>query len=150
MPPNVHLQALSSRSSDHSPLMLVGTEAVRNFRGFRFESFWPNFSDVVAEVWNRQLSVANPFLRLHTKLHRTSRALRLVAPLGLGTHLYWVQGPLVRAHLQMSSRMCLQPHGLHTHRHRRRDPFFLLQAPTDRSTTTPPLRAQRRNSVLAL
>jgi hypothetical protein len=79
MLPNVHLQALSSRVSDHSPLLVVGSETLQRFRGFHFEAFWPrlqNYNAVVAEAWNKQLSVANPFLRLHSKLQRTTRALR--------------------------------------------------------------------------
>lgn len=77
--PNVFLQALSSKVSDHCPLLLAGNADIQRFKGFRFESFWPRlqgYSDIVLAAWNRDLTVANPFLRLHTKLQRTSRALR--------------------------------------------------------------------------
>lgn len=77
--PDVYLQALSSRVSDHSPLLLVGNATVKKFRGFRFEAFWPQlqgFQEVVHEVWIRDLQIVNPFLRLHTKLQRTSKVLR--------------------------------------------------------------------------
>jgi exonuclease III len=79
MLPNVHLQALSSRISDHSPLLIFGEGSDRLFRGFRFEAFWPRiqgYHDVVAEAWNKNVAVSNPFLRLHIKLRRTSVALR--------------------------------------------------------------------------
>lgn len=39
MMPNVTLQALSSRVSDHCPLLVVGSATVQRYRGFRFESF---------------------------------------------------------------------------------------------------------------
>jgi exonuclease III len=39
MSPNVHLQALSSRVSDHSPLLVVGTAPARRHRGLRFEAY---------------------------------------------------------------------------------------------------------------
>jgi hypothetical protein len=77
--PNVYLQALSSRISDHCPLLLAGCGTVQRYKGFRFEVFWPRlpgYSDVVAAAWGRQTLVSNPFLRLHTKLQRTSKALR--------------------------------------------------------------------------
>ncbi|KAG2624178.1 hypothetical protein PVAP13_3KG110427 [Panicum virgatum] len=41
MLPASMLEALSSLVSDHSPLFLVGASAVSNYRGFRFETFWP-------------------------------------------------------------------------------------------------------------
>jgi exonuclease III len=39
MSPNVHLQALLSRVSDHSPLLVVGTTPARRHRGLRFEAY---------------------------------------------------------------------------------------------------------------
>jgi hypothetical protein len=77
--PNVFLQALSSKVSDHCPLLIAGQATVQRFSGFRFEAFWPKlpgFQDVVAATWAKNLQVVNPFSRLHTKLQRTSRALR--------------------------------------------------------------------------
>jgi hypothetical protein len=79
MLPNVHLQALSSRVSDHAPLLIVGNDPIRSFRGFRFEGFWPRlqgYNEVVAAVWNQLITAVNPFLRLHIKLQRTGVALR--------------------------------------------------------------------------
>jgi hypothetical protein len=61
--------------------MLVGNTSASSFKGFRFESFWHKLEtlwvlETVEEAWNKPLSVFNPFLRLHTKLQRTSVALR--------------------------------------------------------------------------
>lgn len=54
--PNSLLDAISSRVSDHSPLLLVGEAANNCFRGFRFEYFWPKISgyqDVVQHAWGK-------------------------------------------------------------------------------------------------
>lgn len=77
--PNVFLQALSSGVSDHCPLLIAGCGTVQKFRGFRFEEFWPRidrYHDIVASAWQQSVQVTNPFLRLHIKLQRTSKALR--------------------------------------------------------------------------
>ena len=79
MKPNVFLQALSSRVSDHCPLFIAGHATVKKHRGFRFEIFWPRlqgYHEVISEAWNKELHVVNPYLRLHTKMQRTSKALR--------------------------------------------------------------------------
>ncbi|CAN6171901.1 unnamed protein product [Urochloa humidicola] len=79
MMPNASLQALPSRVSDHCPLLIAGGTVVQRYAGFRFESFWPKlpgYHETVAEAWQKPLQITNPFLRLHTKLQRTSRALR--------------------------------------------------------------------------
>eukprot|EP00267_Zea_mays_P032771 XP_008666548.1 uncharacterized protein LOC103645237 [Zea mays] len=77
--PSCSVQALSSLVSDHCPLFLSGDTLRRPYKGFCFESFWPKlsgYSNVVENAWNRQLTIFNPFLRLHTKLQRTAKALR--------------------------------------------------------------------------
>lgn len=79
MMPNVSLQALSSRVSDHCPLLIAGSDTVKRYRGFRFESFWPKlqgYHEVVAAAWTKPVQATNPYLRLHIKLQRTSKALR--------------------------------------------------------------------------
>lgn len=78
MLPNVFLQALSSRVSDHCPLLIVGSDTMKRFRGFRFEAFWPRlpgYHEKVLEAWSKPIQVIEPFLRLHIKLQRTSKAL---------------------------------------------------------------------------
>lgn len=77
--PNVYLQALSSKVSDHCPLLIASQATIRPFRGFRFESFWPRpsgYHEVVQQACEREINVMNPYLRLHIKLQRTSEALR--------------------------------------------------------------------------
>ena len=72
------LQALSSSVSDHSPLLMVGNAKVKNYCGFRFEVFWPRiqgYHEVVQQVWERDVTPINLFLRLH-KLQRTGTKLR--------------------------------------------------------------------------
>ena len=79
MKPNVFLQALSSRVADYCPLFIAGHATVKKHRGFRFEVFWPRlqgYHEVISEAWNKELHVVNPYLRLHTKMERTSKALR--------------------------------------------------------------------------
>lgn len=94
MMPSVFLQALSSNVSDHCPLLIVGNEAVRRFTGFRFEAYWPKlqgYQNTVSAAWSRNLTLLNPFLRLHTKLQRTSKALRLWARNLLGKNKILIQ-----------------------------------------------------------
>jgi hypothetical protein len=89
MLPNVNLQALSSRVSDHSPLLVVGSATVNKYKGFRFEAFWPRlpgYDETVADAWTKEVRVTNPFLRLHTKLQRSSRALRAWAKKLIGNN----------------------------------------------------------------
>jgi hypothetical protein len=76
MLPNVQLQAMSSRVSDHCQLVISEVAAVRKYKGFRFEVFWPRlngFMDVVKEAWEQPIQAINPFLRFHIKLQRTSK-----------------------------------------------------------------------------
>ena len=83
------LQALSSLVSDHSPLLLVGATASNTYRGFRFEAFWPKilgYQEVVQHAWTQPVNVFNPFLRLHIKLTRTAKALRLWARKAVGNN----------------------------------------------------------------
>lgn len=55
---------------------------MRRFRGFKFEAFWTRlqgYQEVVQQAWARDVHVFNPLLRLHIKLQRTSKALRVWA-----------------------------------------------------------------------
>jgi hypothetical protein len=73
--------------SDHCPFLLVGNTNCAKYKGFRFEAYWPRlpgYLEVVAEAWNKPLSVTNPFLRLHTKMHRTAKVLRAWARSKIG------------------------------------------------------------------
>jgi hypothetical protein len=76
--PNSTLQAVSSLVSNHCSLLLDGNINCGKYRGFRFEAYWPRlpgYIEVIAEAWNIPLIITNPFLRLHTKMHRTAKAL---------------------------------------------------------------------------
>jgi endonuclease/exonuclease/phosphatase family metal-dependent hydrolase len=53
MMPNMFMQALSSRVSDHCPLVIAGRSTEKKFSGFRFEAFWPKlpgFQEVVQDT----------------------------------------------------------------------------------------------------
>jgi len=87
MLPNSLLQAQSSMVSDHCPLLLIGAANVPKYTGFRFEAFWPKidgFHGIVEETWNKPVHLHNPFLRLHTKLQRTSKRLKVWAKSKIG------------------------------------------------------------------
>lgn len=89
MQPNSTLQALSSMVSDHCLLLLVGRGAAQSYRGFRFESFWPNiqgFQETVSAAWNQTLVLTNPFLKLHTKLQWTASKLKKWAKSKIGNN----------------------------------------------------------------
>lgn len=87
MIPAISLQALSSRVSDHCPLLIAGNTTVHKFRGFRFESFWPKlqgYQETVVAAWEKPMQITNPFLRLHTKLQRVGKAIRTWARSKIG------------------------------------------------------------------
>jgi hypothetical protein len=53
--PRAVLQALSSRCSDHAPLLLLLDDGFNPKRRFRFQAFWPQFEgylQTVESVWN--------------------------------------------------------------------------------------------------
>lgn len=74
-----HISALSSSSSDHAPLFIVGCEPREVKKSFRFESFWlklPDFMEVTAQSWNRPIGATNPLAKFHLKLCRLGRDLK--------------------------------------------------------------------------
>jgi hypothetical protein len=78
--PNIDLHALSTLASDHAPLLLTGNAARQNYSGFHFESFWvnmPAFYDIVKAAWAQPVNTQDPILRMHVKLLRTAKALKL-------------------------------------------------------------------------
>lgn len=87
MLPSCELQADSSASSDHCPLILVGDVQRTVYRSFKFESFWPKipgYREVVAEAWNHPTGVHNAFLNLHIKMQRTAKKLKQWAKSKIG------------------------------------------------------------------
>jgi hypothetical protein len=78
--PRTHLQALASLGSDHCPLFLQGDVTMEFYRGFRFESYWPSwpgFLETVKEAWDKPVDTQDAILRMHVKLLRTAKALKL-------------------------------------------------------------------------
>lgn len=81
MLPSCYLQALSSRVSDHCPLVLVRNSIVCKFESSSLRPFGQRFrgdQEVVAQAWPRPTVVFNCLLRLHIKLQRTSKRLNTV------------------------------------------------------------------------
>jgi hypothetical protein len=77
---DAHLQAISSRSSDHSPLILQRDASIPRKPSFKFEEFWlrlPGFADIVTLLWNKPVSSTDEIRRIHIKLSRTTNALKL-------------------------------------------------------------------------
>lgn len=78
--PTSHLQALASTLSDHCPLLLQRQTQTTKFRGFRFEKYWihmPRFQDTVKQAWSKQLHETDALRKIHIKLSRTTKALKL-------------------------------------------------------------------------
>jgi exonuclease III len=74
-----HLQALGSSMSDHCPLLLTCSHALRKYRGFRFEAYWLKFSDFNEQVinsWSRSVNSGNKARALHIKLARLAKDLK--------------------------------------------------------------------------
>lgn len=60
MLPNCALHATSSVVFDHSPLLLVGNNLRKSYRGFHFEVFWPRlqgYTETVTMAWEKELQV---------------------------------------------------------------------------------------------
>jgi len=78
--PRTDLQALASLGYDHCPLFLQGDTDFDFYRGFRFEAHWihmPEFTQTVQVAWEQPVSSQDPMLRMHVKLLRTARALKI-------------------------------------------------------------------------
>jgi hypothetical protein len=84
---NIDLQALSTSGSDHAPLLLTGDVTRQNYSGFRFESYWVNmpvFYETVQAAWAQPVNTQDPILRMHVKLIRTAKALKMWRRQSLG------------------------------------------------------------------
>jgi hypothetical protein len=79
-PNNIDLHALSTLGSD-TPLLLIGDDVTRqNYSGFRFKSYWVNMSgffETVQTAWAQRVNTQDPILRMHVKLIRTAKPLKL-------------------------------------------------------------------------
>jgi exonuclease III len=77
--PDVLMQALSSTLSDHAPLHISLSAALRPKRRFRFELFWlklEGFDHAVKEAWVCDQSIVDPFRRLDALFRNAAEALQ--------------------------------------------------------------------------
>lgn len=77
--PDSFLSALSTATSDHSPLLLSLEAQLLRGRRFIFQSFWPKvdgFMDVVQESWNAGPAIGNPFKRVDVRLRAVAKRLQ--------------------------------------------------------------------------
>ena len=73
------MQALSTSTSDHCPMLVTCNPFHRNFTGFRFEPYWlhlPGFAETVVDSWTKPFSSADKIRVLHVKLARLGKALK--------------------------------------------------------------------------
>lgn len=78
--PDCYLQAIGSSVSDHCPMVLTCRPFHRQYKGFRFESYWLKqlgFLDLVKATWERPIHSNNRARVLHIKLARLAKALRI-------------------------------------------------------------------------
>jgi hypothetical protein len=78
--PQANLQAIGIMTSDHCPLVMQGCSDFGFYRGFRFEAFWTKidgFGEVVQQAWTSSVSSSDAILRLHVKMVRTAKALKI-------------------------------------------------------------------------
>jgi exonuclease III len=63
--PSADLHSMCTMTSDHCPLLMQGHSSVTFYRGFRFESFWPQiegFNEVVHQAWNSTINTDDAIL----------------------------------------------------------------------------------------
>jgi hypothetical protein len=78
--PNIDLHALPTMGSNHAPLLLTSDGARQNYFGFRFETLWvnmPGFYETVQSAWSQPVNTQDNIIRMHVKLLRTPKALKL-------------------------------------------------------------------------
>jgi exonuclease III len=78
--PQADLQAIGTMTLDHYPLVMQGCSDFSFYRGFRFEAFWTKidgFNEVVQQAWTSSVSSSDPILRLHVKMSRMAKALKI-------------------------------------------------------------------------
>jgi hypothetical protein len=76
--PSSSLQAISSRCSDHSPLLLSLETCTQSKRRFTFQAFWPKVADflnTVKAVWSVPRPDADPLRLIDHLLCETAKAL---------------------------------------------------------------------------
>ena len=76
--PRAFLSAMSSSTSDHSPLKICPEADLHIGKRFDFEAFWPKvdgFLEVMAEAWNSVPPNPNPYKNVDDRLRATSKKL---------------------------------------------------------------------------
>jgi hypothetical protein len=62
------------------PALHAGDMVYDFYKGFRFESHWinwPGFLETVKEVWDKPVNTQDAILRVHVKLMRSAKALKM-------------------------------------------------------------------------
>jgi hypothetical protein len=73
------LQALSSSASDHAPLHISLSAALRPKKRFKFELFWTKlegFEDAIKEAWRCDEEIVDPFRRLDALFRNSAEYLQ--------------------------------------------------------------------------
>jgi hypothetical protein len=102
--PSSALQAISSRCSDHSPLLLSLENCTMSKRRFTFLAFWPKvagFLDTIKAVWSAPRLDADPLRLMNHLLRETAKALVKWSAKAVGS---------IRMQIQVSKEVifCLQ------------------------------------------
>jgi hypothetical protein len=86
--PRSYLQALSSRCSDHAPLLLQFDDGFNPKRRFRFQAFWPQvqgYLDTVKAAWSSPLPLADPLRTIDQRLRETAKGLKAWSAKSIGS-----------------------------------------------------------------
>jgi hypothetical protein len=86
--PRAASQALSSRCSDHAPLLLLLDDGFHPKRRFRFQAFWPQFEgylQTVESVWNGPRPDVDALRMVDHLLRGTAKVLQQWSAKRLGT-----------------------------------------------------------------
>jgi hypothetical protein len=86
--PRSYLQALSSRCSDHDPLLLQFDDGFNPKWRFRFQAFWPQvqgYLDTVKVACSSPLPLADPLRTIDQRLHETTKGLKAWSAKSIGS-----------------------------------------------------------------
>jgi hypothetical protein len=84
----LYLHALSSRCSDHAPLLLQFDDGFNPNRRFRFQSFWPQvqgYLDTVKAAWSSHLPLADPLRTINQRLCEMAKGLKAWSAKSIGS-----------------------------------------------------------------
>jgi hypothetical protein len=86
--PRSYLQALSSRCSDHAPLLLQFDDGFKPKRRFRFQSFWPQvqgYLDTMKAARSSLLPLADPLRTIDQRLREMAKRLKAWSAKSIGS-----------------------------------------------------------------